>query len=62
MIRRELRKFVDETGMTPSRLGRNAVNCSKIVFEVMASNRTPRQKTLDRLREYMAEYRALHGE
>lgn len=59
-ILREVERFLRETDVKPSRLGRAAAGDPTLVYE-MRGGRTPRPVTVAKLRAYMQQYREASG-
>lgn len=55
-IAAEIEAFLDKTGMPAATFGRNALNDPTFVFEVR-EGRDIKSRTIDTIREYMADYR-----
>ncbi|HEX7874120.1 MAG TPA: hypothetical protein VF475_14490 [Sphingobium sp.] len=56
---RSIEKFLTETGMAPTRFGREAVRDPRIVLD-MRRGREPSERMCRRLRHYIAHQRDVH--
>ncbi len=57
----EIDEFLRETQMTQSELGRRAVGNKSFVARLQDPDRSVMAATVDKVRAYMAAYRAKHG-
>lgn len=55
MILRQIEKFLRDTGMAPTRFGRDAVRDPRLVFD-MRNGREPSGRTTKRLEHFMNIY------
>lgn len=53
----EIRAFCDRTGMSPSKLGKKALNDSKVLPKLLAGDVSITLPNADRLRTFMKNYR-----
>lgn len=61
VLLQEIDAFLAETEMTQSELGRRAVGNKSFVARLRDPDRSVMTATVDKVRAYMAAYRAKHG-
>ena len=56
----ELRRFMRKFSYTPSQLGRAAIGDPNFVGDILAGKRSPTERLMNRMREWMSETSAKH--